>query len=115
REPRSRASRQAFRATLEAIRAALRSRKLWVVAAFLFLYAFAPGFGTPLYYHMTDTLGFSQAYIGVLGAIASAGWIAGAVVHRWLLRRVSPKALLTVSIVLGAASAASFLLLTGEI
>ena len=44
------------------------SRKLWLVALFLFLYAFAPGFGTPLYYHMTDALDFSQAYIGVLGS-----------------------------------------------
>src|SRR5437588_728301 len=67
REARSSASRRAFRDTLQAIVAALRSRKLWLVAAFLFLYAFAPGFGTPLYYHMTDRLGFSQAYIGVLG------------------------------------------------
>jgi hypothetical protein len=94
--------------------AALRSRKLWLVALFLFLYSFAPGFGTPLYYHMTDALHFSQAYIGVLGSIASAGWIAGAVLHRLLLRRMSSKALLTLSIVLGTASAASFLLLTDE-
>jgi len=38
-----------------------------------------------------DTLRFSQAYIGVLGAIASAGWIVGALVHRWLLPRMSSK------------------------
>ena len=74
-----------------------------------------PGFGTPLYYFMTDELKFSQAYIGILGAIASAGWIAGALVHRWLLPRMSPKALLNLSIVLGTLSAASFLLLTGEV
>ena len=61
--------------------AALQSRRLWLVAAFLFLYAFAPGFGTPLYYYMTDTLRFSQSYIGALGSIASAGWIAGALLH----------------------------------
>jgi MFS family permease len=114
-EPRSRASRQAFRETLHGIVAALKSRRLWLVAAFLFLYAFAPGFGTPLYYHMTDTLRFSQSYIGVLGGIASAGWIAGALLHRWLLRRLSAGSLLYLSIVLGTASAASFLLLGGEV
>jgi MFS family permease len=114
-EPRSTVSRQELRHTLLGIVAALKSRKLYLVAAFLFLYAFAPGFGTPLYFHMTDRLGFSQAYIGVLGAIASAGWIAGAVVHRWLLRRISPRRLLILSIVLGTASALSFLLLTDEI
>ena len=33
-----------------------RRAKLYLVALFLFLYAFAPGFGTPLYYFMTDEL-----------------------------------------------------------
>ena len=89
--------------------------KLYLVALFLFLYSFAPGFGTPLYYFMTDELKFSQSYIGILGSIASAGWIAGALVHRWLLARMSSKALLYLSIVLGTLSAASFLLLSGEV
>lgn len=114
RESRVSAGRQHFRATLQGIIAALKSRRLYLVALFLFLYSFAPGFGTPLYYHMTDTLGFSQAYIGMLGSIAAAGWIAGALVHRWLLRRASIKSLLYLSILLGTASAASFLLLTDE-
>ena len=114
KEPRTSASREALRDTLQGIVAALKARKLWLVAAFLFLYAFAPGFGTPLYYHMTDRLHFSQSYIGTLGSIAAAGWIAGAVLHRWLLRRLSAGALLYLSIVLGTASAASFLLLTDE-
>ena len=39
----------------------------------------------------------------------------GALAHRWLLRRMSSKALLYLSIVLGTLSAASFLLLTDEI
>ena len=85
--------------------------KLYLVALFLFLYSFAPGFGTPLYYFMTDELKFSQSYIGILGSIASAGWIVGALVHRWFLWRMSSKALLYLSIVLGTLSAASFLLL----
>jgi predicted MFS family arabinose efflux permease len=115
KEPKTRINRQEFANTSHGIIAALKSGKLYLVALFLFLYSFAPGFGTPLYYHMTDTLHFSQAYIGMLGAIASAGWIAGAMVHRWLLARLSSKSLLYLSIVLGTASAASFLLLTGEI
>jgi predicted MFS family arabinose efflux permease len=114
-EPRSGTNREAFRETLHGIVAALKSRRLWLVAAFLFLYAFAPGFGTPLYYHMTDRLHFSQAYIGDLGSIAAAGWIVGAVLHRLVLRRMRAAPLLYLSIVLGTASAASFLLLTDEI
>ena len=58
---------------------------------------------------------FSQSYIGILGAIASAGWIAGALVHRLLLRGMSSKALLYLSIVLGTLSAASFLLLADPV
>ena len=103
------------RLTFQSILTASTSAKLYLVALFLFLYSFAPGFGTPLYYFMTDELKFSQSTIGILGAIASAGWIAGALVHRFLLRGMSPKALLNLSIVLGTLSAASFLLLADPI
>ncbi len=101
--------------TLKGTVAALTSRRLYLVAAFLFLYTFAPGFGTPLYYHMTDELKFSQSYIGILGSIASAGWIVGALWHRWFLATMSTKSQLYLSIVLGTLSAASFLLLHGEV
>ena len=114
KEPRRRADRVTFRETLQGLRSALKSRSLYLVAAFLFLYSFAPGFGTPLYYHMTDRLHFSQSYIGLLGSIAAAGWIAGALLHRTLLRSVAPKPLLYLSVILGTVSTASFLLLTGE-
>lgn len=115
KERKTRVSRAQFDETLQGIVAAVRSRKLWLVAAFLFLYSFAPGFGTPLYYHMTDTLHFSQTFIGALASIASAGWIAGALLHRWLMRRVGAALLLYLSIALGVASAASFLLLTNAV
>ena len=108
-------SRLEMRLTFQSLVSASKSARLYLVALFLFLYSFAPGFGTPLYYFMTDELKFSQGYIGILGAIASAGWIAGALVHRWLLARMSSKALLTLSIVLGTPSAASFLLLADEV
>ena len=60
--------------------AVFRIRSLWIVALFLFLYSFSPSFRTPLYYRMTDTLHFSQGYIGILGAISSAGSICGALI-----------------------------------
>ena len=104
-----------MRLTFQSIVSASKSAKLYLVAVFLFLYSFAPGFGTPLYYFMTDELKFSQGYIGILGSIASAGWIAGALVHRLASARMSSKALLNLSIVLGTLSAASFLLLADEV
>lgn len=42
--------------TLRAVVAALRNGKLQVIALFLFLYSFSPGFGTPLYFFMIDDL-----------------------------------------------------------
>jgi MFS family permease len=114
-EPKTTASRGEMRRTLQSVVTASKSPKLYIVALFLFLYSFAPGFGTPLYYFMTDELKFSQAYIGILGSIASAGWIAGALAYRLFLRKMSSKALLYLSIVLGTLAAASFLLLADEV
>ena len=114
-EKKSATNRLEMLRTLQSVLTALKSPKLYLVALFLFLYSFAPGFGTPLYYFMTDELKFSQSYIGILGSIASAGWIVGALVHRWFLWRMSSKALLYLSIVLGTLSAASFLLLADEL
>ena len=59
-----------------------RSRTLWLIAAFLFCYYFSPGFGTPLYFHMTDHLRFSQGTIGMLSSVSAAGWIVGGLLYR---------------------------------
>ena len=76
-----------LRLAARSLLAAFRMRPLWIVALFLFLYWFSPGFHTPLYYHMTDNMHFSQGYIGILGAISSAGSICGGLVYRLLPRR----------------------------
>jgi MFS family permease len=114
-EPKSKIDRVELRRTFASIVEAAQSRRLWGIALFLFLYAFAPGFGTPLYYYMTDTLKFSQEYIGILGSISSVGWIAGGLLYYVLLQRMNSKSLLYLSIVLGTVAAASFLLLTDEL
>ena len=76
----------------------------------MFLYYFSPGMSTPLYYHMTDDLKFSQAYIGILGSIGSAGWVVGALVYRKLLRRPDVKEhLLNLSIAIGTVATLAFL------
>jgi MFS family permease len=101
--------------TFRGFLASFRRRELWLIAFFLFLYYFSPGFGTPLYYYMTDDLKFSQAYIGTLGAISSAGWVAGALFHRRVLGGFGSKAMINLSIVLGTVTTAAFLLLNGEV
>ena len=113
-EPSSRINLPEMKKTLASLLAALAIRELWVIALFLFVYYLNPGLGTPLYYHMTDELKFSQQYIGILGSINSAGWIAGALLYRRFLKGITAKALLNSSIVLGTLATAAFLLLWSE-
>ncbi|HEY1933144.1 MAG TPA: MFS transporter [Acetobacteraceae bacterium] len=86
-----------------------RSRTLWLIAGFLFFYYFSPGFGTPLYFYMTDRLKFSQDFIGALSAISAIGWVAGGLAYRWFLARMNTLPLLRLSIVLGTLSTLAFL------
>jgi MFS family permease len=105
---------EGMKATLAGLASAFRQRHLWIVAIFIFLYYFSPGLSTPLYYHMTDDLKFSQAYIGILGSIGAAGWVTGALLYRRFFDGMSLKNLLNLSIALGTVSAATFLLFWNE-
>ena len=61
-EKKSRIDVPALRGTFGSLVAACKTRELWIVGFFLFLYYFSPGLSTPLYYTMTDNLHFSQGY-----------------------------------------------------
>jgi len=100
--------------TLEGLVSAFKRRHLWVVAVFIFLYYFSPGLSTPLYYHMTDDLKFSQGYIGILGSIGAAGWVVGALLYRRLFDGLTLKRLLNLSIALGTITGLSYLLFWNE-
>ncbi len=106
---------EAFRGHFRALMGAFRSRNLWFVAGFLFLYYFSPGFGTPLYFQMTDRLHFSQALIGDLSAVGAAGWIIGGLLYRWQLKRLHRLAMLRLSIAGGIVSTLAYLLLSGPV
>ena len=109
REQRSGLDPAALRGRLLAFLAAFRSRTLWLIAGFLFCYYFSPGFGTPLYFHMTDRLGFSQAFIGALASVGALGWIAGGLLYRWALVRLSTYTLLKLSVLCGTVSTLAYL------
>jgi predicted MFS family arabinose efflux permease len=103
-----------MKASLAGLKASFRRRELWLIAAFIFLYYFSPGLSTPLYFTMTDRLGFTQSYIGILGSISSAGWVVGALLYRRLFGDLTLRSLLNVSIGLGTVTTAAFLLLSNE-
>jgi len=114
-EKKSQINVEQFKLSLKGLVSALKSRTLWIVAALLALWNFSPGFGTPMYYHMTDQLGFSQEFIGVLGAIGSVGAVIGSLVYmKWFDKRFTLRQLLYVSIVLGTISQGAYVLLHTE-
>lgn len=80
-EPRVQAGERRFRDTWTAIRGAVGSRTLWIVAGFIFFYNFSPSFGPALVYYATDELHFSRLFLGTLDSIAYASGIAGTAVY----------------------------------
>jgi MFS family permease len=111
-EPRAPIDMAALRERMRALLSVFRNRNLGFVAGFLFLYYFSPHFGTPLYFQMTDRLGYSQGFIGVLTSIGAAGWIAGGLLYRWRLDRMTRPALLQLSIWAGVATTLLYLVLS---
>jgi len=109
-DPPARASGEAFRQSLAAIREALGERDLWIVAGFIFFWTFSPSFGPALLYYQTDVLGFSQQFIGHLGALGSIAAVGGAFIYAPLSRRVPLKRLINVSIGVGVAGTLAYLL-----
>jgi MFS family permease len=103
-----------LRRTLRGFRDTFRSRTLWLVAAFLFLYYFSPGFVTPLYFYMTDSLRFSQGLIGVLSSVSAVGWIVGGLLYPYLLRGMTTFALLNLSILAGTLTTLAYLGMVDE-
>ena len=114
-EPHAGIDQAALRQRLQALFDTFRSSTLWLVAIFLFCYYFSPGFGTPLYFHMTDHLHFSQALIGALSAVSAAGWVAGGLAYRWFLAGMRTRRLLQLSIVLGTLATLAYLLMLGPV
>ena len=104
-----------LRRTLRGFLDTFRSRTLWLIGAFLFCYYFSPGFGTPLYFHMTDHLRFSQGPIGMLSSVSAAGWIAGGLTYRFLLRDMTSRTLLNLSILGGTLATLAFLGMVDEV
>jgi hypothetical protein len=85
------------------LKIALKAKTLWVAAGLLFLVQFAPGFMTPLMFYQTDTLHFSEKFIGLLTFIDAIAGAAGAFFYVYFCRRLSLRQLLYGSVFLTAA------------
>jgi MFS family permease len=100
-EPRVIAGGREFRATWQAIRGAMGSRHLWIVAGFIFFYNFSPSFGPALVYYSTDTLHFSKTFLGDLESLTYASGVGGAALYFSLARSVPLRRLLHFAIAAG--------------
>jgi len=109
REAPTRANRAAFLETWHAIGATLRGREIWVVAGFIFFFWFSPSFGPAFLYYQTDTLEFSQRFIGRLAALGAVSQVVGAVLYAPLSRRMPLKHIMHGSIALGVVSTLAYL------
>jgi Na+/melibiose symporter-like transporter len=81
REPHVQTSERQFRETWMAIRGAIGSRTLWIVAGFIFFYNFSPSFGPALIYYATDVLQFSKIFLGTLESLSYASGIVGTALY----------------------------------
>ena len=110
RETPVRADTAAFGQTWRAIRAALGAREIWVVAGFIFFFWFSPSFGPAFLYYQTDTLKFSQQFIGRLAALSALGGVVGAIVYAPLSRRMPLKHIVNLSIGVATVGTLAYLL-----
>ena len=90
----------ALRTTFGSLVTAFCKRELWVVLLFLFLYYFNPGLNTPLYYHRTDNLKFSQGQSCSPARSRPPAGLLCIALPRWF-EQMSLKRLLNLSIALG--------------
>jgi Na+/melibiose symporter-like transporter len=111
REPRgAQADRSVLRDAGLQLKKAVSSRPLLLAALFTFLVTFAPGFSTPLYLYQTNTLHFSDDFIGsYLMVLNNVCGIAGSLVYVAICRKFDLRGVIVVSIIAAALSALGYL------
>jgi hypothetical protein len=78
----------------EQLKIALKAKSLWFAAGLLFLVQFAPGFYTPLMFYQTDTLHFSEKFIGLISLCSAVAGAVGALFYTYFCRRFTLRQLL---------------------
>jgi predicted MFS family arabinose efflux permease len=109
REPRVQDGERQFWDTWTAIRGAVGSRTLWIVAGFIFFYNFSPSFGPALIYYATDVLHFSKILLGTLESLSYASGIVGTAVYFAFSKSFPFKHLIYFAIVAGVVATLAYL------
>jgi len=108
-EPRVQAGERQLRETWIAIRGAVGSRTLWIVAGFIFFYNFSPSFGPALVYYATDVLHFSKLFLGTLDSLSYASGIVGTALYFAFSKSFPLKRLIHFAIAAGVIATLAYL------
>ena len=100
--------------TLQALRRLARHRAIYLPAIILFLWGFAPGWGTPLFFYLTNTVKLSEAAYGNAMALLGVGTLVSAFVYTLLCTRLSLRPLLYWGTLLGVIGCPLFLLIHSQ-
>jgi len=114
-EPPARPNLEGLGETWTALRQAMTRRDLWLVTGFIFFWEFSPSFGPAFFYYQTDTLHFSQTFIGALASLGAAASIGGAWAYARISRLFSLKRLIVWSIGAGAVGNLAYLVYRGKV
>ena len=93
----------------EAWRRLLRHKAVYVPALIIFFWDFAPGWGTPLLFYLTNHVKLSEAQYGSAMSVLSLGALAAALLYPALCRRINVRPLLVVGTILGVLGGPIFL------
>jgi MFS family permease len=108
-EPRREGGEREFRETRAAIRGAIGSRTLWIVAGFIFFYNFSPSFGPALLYYATDVLQFSKIFLGTLDSVSYASGLLGTAIYFAFSKSFPFKRLIQFAIAAGVIATLAYL------
>ncbi len=97
-KPAARPDPKAWQDIKKQLKIAVKAKSLWFAAGLLFLVQFAPGFQTPLMFYQTDTLHFSDKFIGLLTLIDAIAGAVGALFYVYFCRRFKLRELLYASV-----------------
>jgi MFS family permease len=95
----------------DAFKRLLRHKAIYIPALVLFLWDFAPGWGTPLFFYLTNTQKLSESAFGASQGWLRLGQVLAALGYAWLCTRIKFKPLLYWGTVLGVVGGPAFLLI----
>jgi MFS family permease len=115
REPARQGGECQFRETWDAIRGAIGSRTLWIMAGFIFFYNFSPSFGPALVYYASDILHFSRFFLGILDSFTYASGIVGSAFYFAFSKSFRFKRLIHFAIAAGVIATLAYLGYRGQV